>query len=455
MTELVEIYQNAKKLGNKTVACIARIRSNRAGKKVSFMVVNDGTTFNDLQIVYKDQTKGFDNATKARVSAIVEVEGKLILTPGKPQPFELMATKITVLDQAIEQYPLQKKEHSPEFLREIAHLRARTKTYQAVFKIRSAASFAFHQYFHEQGFIYVQTPILTGNDAEGAGETFVVTTRTDNKYDQDFFGKKATLTVSGQLHAEAYAQAFKKVYTFGPTFRAEESYTSKHAAEFWMIEPEVAFADLEQNIVLIEDMLKKVTSQIWKETEDELKFLDAQFEGKVLPRIKGLMDSEFKTTTYTQAIELLQKAVKKGHKFEENKIKFGLDLATEHERYLCEEINQAPTFVTNYPKEIKAFYMKQNADQKTVAAVDLLVPGIGELVGGSERESDYEKLLARCKAIKIDPKGLDWYLSLRKYGYYKSAGFGLGFERFLMYITGVANIRDVLLYPRTPKNLNF
>ncbi|PPE03950.1 asparagine--tRNA ligase [Williamsoniiplasma lucivorax] len=455
MKELQQIHQEFAKLDGQEIAIIARVRSNRQGKAVCFMIVNDGTSFDDLQVVYKTEVKGFDDAIKARVSSIVEVTGKLILTPGKPQPFELMATEIELLDQAVEEYPLQKKEHSPEFLREIAHLRARTKTFNAIYKVRSELSFAIHKYFNDHGFLYAQTPIITGNDAEGAGETFTVTTRSDNKYEQDFFGKQSTLTVSGQLHAEALAQAFKKVYTFGPTFRAENSNTSKHAAEFWMIEPEVAFNDLKANIELIESLIKTTVGHVVEKCAAELKFLETNLEPGLLDKINNLVHTKFKVTEYGQAIQLLQEAIKNGHQFEENNIVFGLDLATEHERYICEVINQAPTFVTNYPKDIKAFYMKQNDDHKTVAAVDLLVPGIGELVGGSEREGDYDKLIKRCQEMKIDPASLDWYLNLRKYGYYKSAGFGLGFERLLMYITGVANIRDVLLYPRTPNNLLF
>lgn len=455
MQDLNQIYSNYQQLDNQQVTFIARVRSNRQGKAVSFMVLNDGTTFNDLQVVYKPETIGFEAGQKSRVSSIVEITGMVINTPGKQQPFEISATSIVLLDQAIEEYPLQKKEHSPEFLREIAHLRARTKTFNAIFKIKSKAAFAVHQFFQEQGFLYAQTPIMTGNDAEGAGEEFIVTTRTDDKYEEDFFAKKASLTVSGQLHAEALAQAFKKVYTFGPTFRAEESYTSRHAAEFWMIEPEVTFNDLAANIVLIESMLKSIVGYVLDHCLDELTFLEANLEPGLIAKITNIVNVHFKTNTYNEVIEILQQAVKDGVNFEEKNIAFGLDLGTEHERYICEVVNKCPTFVTNYPKNIKAFYMKQNEDNQTVAAVDLLVPGIGELVGGSERESNYEKLITRCQEMNIPADKLDWYLNLRQYGYYKSAGFGLGFERLIMYITGAANIRDVLLYPRTPKNLLF
>ncbi|AGJ90543.1 asparagine--tRNA ligase [Mycoplasma putrefaciens] len=453
--EIKQLIDQQNQLADIQVSVIARIRSNRQGKAVSFMVLTDGTTLSDIQVVYKTETKGFADAQQARVSSIVEVKGKLVLTPDKPQPFEIQATEIELLDQAIEDYPLQKKEHSAEFLREIAHLRAKTKTFNAIFRIRSTAAYAIHKFFQDKNFVYVHSPIITGNDAEGAGEAFLVTTRQDGDYAQDFFAKRASLTVSGQLHAEAFAQAFKNVYTFGPTFRAENSNTAKHAAEFWMIEPEVAFADLQDNINLIQEMVKYVINYIFEKNYQELEFCDQNLEKGLIDKLNSVRNSEFKITTYTQAIEILKQAVKNGHKFEVSEIEFGLDLGTEHERYICEQVNKAPTFVTNYPKEIKAFYMKQNPDQKTVAAVDLLVPGIGELVGGSQREDDYQKLISRCKEMKIDVDQLDWYNNLRQYGYYKSAGFGLGFERLIMYVTGASNIRDVIAFPRTPKNLLF
>ncbi|AEM68974.1 asparagine--tRNA ligase [Mycoplasma putrefaciens] len=453
--EIKQLIDQQNQLADTQVSVIARIRSNRQGKAVSFMVLTDGTTLSDIQVVYKTETKGFADAQQARVSSIVEVKGKLVLTPDKPQPFEIQATEIELLDQAIEDYPLQKKEHSAEFLREIAHLRAKTKTFNSIFRIRSTAAYAIHKFFQDKNFVYVHSPIITGNDAEGAGEAFLVTTRQDGDYAQDFFAKRASLTVSGQLHAEAFAQAFKNVYTFGPTFRAENSNTAKHAAEFWMIEPEVAFADLQDNINLIQEMVKYVINYIFEKNYQELEFCDQNLEKGLIDKLNSVRNSEFKITTYTQAIEILKQAVKNGHKFEVSEIEFGLDLGTEHERYICEQVNKAPTFVTNYPKEIKAFYMKQNPDQKTVAAVDLLVPGIGELVGGSQREDDYQKLISRCKEMKIDVDQLDWYNNLRQYGYYKSAGFGLGFERLIMYVTGASNIRDVIAFPRTPKNLLF
>ncbi|QHX36342.1 asparagine--tRNA ligase [Spiroplasma sp. BIUS-1] len=453
MKDIKTIHLKFKELSE--VNLIARVRNNRQGKVVSFLVLNDGTTINDVQVVYKEDTKGYEQAVQARVSSIVEVKGEIVLTPGKQQEFEIKATEISLLDQAVEDYPLQKKEHSPEFLREISHLRARTKTFQSVFRIRSLAAFAIHKFFQEQNFVYVNTPIITENDAEGAGEAFVVTTREDAKYDEDFFGKKANLTVSGQLNAEAYAQAFKNVYTFGPTFRAENSNTSKHAAEFWMIEPEMAFCDLKDNLEIIENLVRYTINYIFENAKDELEFCNANLEEGLIEKLNIVRNSKFVVNEYKEVIEILKKAVADGHVFEESNIEFGLDLGTEHERYICEVVNKCPTFVTNYPKEIKAFYMKQNDDNKTVAAADLLVPGIGELVGGSQREDDFDKIVSRCKEMGIDPEELSWYNDLRNYGYYKSAGFGLGFERLIMYITGSSNIRDVISFPRTPRNLLF
>jgi asparaginyl-tRNA synthetase len=450
-----ELLKESAKLNDQTVEFIARVRSHRQGKAVSFVVVNDGTSVNDVQVVYKAGIANESEVQKIRISTIIAVTGKLVLTPGKPQPFEIVASEIKTLDQAIEDYPLQKKEHSPEFLREIAHLRARTKKFNAIFRIRSEAAFAIHSFFNEKGFLYVNSPILTSNDAEGAGEAFVVTAREDAKYEDDFFGKKASLTVSGQLNAEAYAQAFRNVYTFGPTFRAENSNTSKHAAEFWMVEPEIAFCDLQDDIKVIGDLLKFVIKQVMAKCADEIAYCDENLEPGLIKKLEAVLNSQYIVMTYQEVITTLQKAIKDGHKFEENNVEFGLDLGTEHERYICEVINNAPTFVTNYPKDIKAFYMKQNDDGKTVAAVDLLVPGIGELVGGSQREDDYDKLIRRCNEMGINSEELAWYIDLRQYGYYKSAGFGLGFERLIMYLTGAGNIRDVLPFPRTPKNLQF
>lgn len=450
-----ELYETFNDLDKQEISLIGRVRSNRQGKKVSFLIINDGTTFEDTQVVYKEDLKNYEEINGARVSAIVEVKGIVVLTPNKKQQFEIEANKIIILDQAVEDYPLQKKEHSLEFLREIAHLRARTKTFNAIFKIRSELAFAIHKFFNKKGFVYVNTPIITENDAEGAGESFIVTTVTNGDYQKDFFEKKACLTVSGQLNGEAYAQAFKSIYTFGPTFRAENSNTTKHAAEFWMIEPELAFGDLYDDINLIGNMIKFLINYVFEKCQKELEFCDKNLEPGLIEKLKKVMHSDPIVMDYKEAIKVLQDAVKNGHDFEIKDIEFGLDLSTEHERYICEVYNKAPTFVTNYPKEIKAFYMKQNDDGKTVAAVDLLVPGIGELVGGSQREENYDKLISRCNELNINIKDLKWYLDLRKYGYYRSCGFGLGFERLVMYVTGASNIRDAIPFPRTPKNLLF
>ncbi|QBQ07317.1 asparaginyl-tRNA synthetase [Spiroplasma gladiatoris] len=439
----------------KKVEFLARVRTHRQGKVVSFLVLNDGTTLNDVQVVYKPEVKGYSEIQNARVSSVVKVWGELVLTPDKPQPFEIQANEVALLDEAAEDYPLQKKEHSPEFLREIAHLRVRTKTFQSIFRLRSSLAYAIHKFFQEQNYVYVNAPIITGNDAEGAGEAFLVTTRTDGNHEEDFFGKKASLSVSGQLHAEAYAQAFNKIYTFGPTFRAEESNTSRHAAEFWMIEPEIAFIDLAKNLEIIENMIKFVINYVFENNKAELEFCDANLEEGLINKLTNAKDSKFVTNTYEQAIEILQKAVEQGKEFENKNIKFGMDLGSEHERYICEEVYKSPVFIINYPKDIKAFYMKLNDDNITVAASDLLVPGIGELVGGSQREDDFGKLKKRCLEMNVNINELDWYNNLRNYGYYKSAGFGLGFERLVMYITGASNIRDVISFPRTPKNLLF
>ncbi|WP_342258653.1 asparagine--tRNA ligase [Spiroplasma endosymbiont of Dioctria linearis] len=453
MNDIKELYLEYKNA--KQVNLIARVRNNRQGKTVSFLIINDGTTIKDVQVVYKSDIKGYEQASQSRVGSIIEIRGNVILTPGKQQEFEVQAEEITLLDQAIEDYPLQKKEHSPEFLREISHLRARTKTFQSIFKIRSVAAFAIHKFFQEKNFIYINTPILTANDAEGAGESFTVTTIKDANYENDFFGKKASLTVSGQLHGESYAQAFKNIYTFGPTFRAENSNTSKHAAEFWMIEPEMAFCDLKGNLEIIESLIKYTINYIFETAKDELEFCNNNLEEGLIDKLNNVRNSKFAINKYEQVIEVLKKAVKDGHKFEESNIEFGLDLGTEHERYICEVVNKCPTFVTNYPKDIKAFYMKQDDNNKTVAAADLLVPGIGELVGGSQREDSFDKIIQRCKEMGIEPNDLSWYNELRNYGYYKSSGFGLGFERLIMYVTGASNIRDVISFPRTPRNLIF
>ncbi len=430
------------------------VRTNRCSGKVGFIELNDGTYFRNAQLVYRDGVEGFEQIAKYSTGSAVVVSGKLKLTPEGKQPFEIEVVQATLEGHSDEGYPLQKKRHSFEYMREIPHLRVRANTFYAVFRLRSVLSMAIHEFFQNQGFVYVHTPIITGNDAEGAGESFSVTTRSDDKYEEDFFGKHASLTVSGQLHVEAFAMAFRDVYTFGPTFRAENSNTTRHASEFWMIEPEIAFADLEDDMDLIEDMIKFCINYVLENAPEEMKFFASVIDKECIDRITKVRDSEFKRLPYTQAVELLEKAVAEGVKFE-NKVEWGMDMNSEHERYICENIINGPVFITDYPKDIKAFYMRMNDDNKTVAACDLLVPGVGELVGGSQREERYDVLENRMKEMDIEIDALAWYMDLRKYGGCKHAGFGLGFDRFLMYITGMTNIRDVQPFPRTPRNLMF
>ena len=427
------------------------IRTNRDNGKIGFIELNDGTYFRNCQIVYDHSLENAEEIAKLLTGSAVTVEGKFLLTPELKQPFELHATSVKVEGTCAEDYPLQKKRHSFEYLRTQAYLRPRTNTFSAVFRVRSVLSMAIHEFFQNQGFVYVHTPIITANDAEGAGEVFTVTTRTDGKYDEDFFKRHASLTVSGQLHVEAFALAFRDVYTFGPTFRAEESNTTTHANEFWMIEPEIAFADLEDVMDLIEDMVKYCINYIRENCPEEMKFFDSMIHKGLIERLDKVVSSNFARMTYTECIEALTNAKQKF----EFPISWGKDLQTEHERYLTEKVVGGPVFVTDWPKDIKAFYMRLNDDGKTVAACDLLLPEVGELVGGSQREERYELLDARMKELKMDPKPLEWYVNLRRYGGCKHAGFGLGFERMLMYITGMANIRDVLTYPRTPGHLEY
>ncbi len=429
------------------------VRTNRNNGSIGFIELNDGTYFKNAQVVYTNETKGFQEIAKFGTGYALTVVGKLEFTPEAKQPFEIKATEIILEGECAADYPLQKKRHGFEFLREIAHLRPRTNTFSAVFRVRSVLSMAIHEFFQSQGFIYVHAPIITGNDAEGAGEAFVVTTRGDAKYEEDFFGKKAALTVSGQLEAEAYALAFRDVYTFGPTFRAENSNTVRHAAEFWMIEPEIAFADLEDDMDLIEDMIKYCIGYVKENCPAEMEFFNNFIDKGLFERLDKVANSEFARLTYSEGIEVLKKAVQDGVKFENSKIEWGMDLQSEHERYLCEKYIGGPVFLIDYPKDIKAFYMRMNDDNKTVAACDLLVPGIGEIVGGSQREERYDYLVKRMNELGMKSEGLEWYLDLRRYGGVQHAGFGLGFERFLMYITGMQNIRDVLPFPRTPNNL--
>ena len=429
------------------------IRTNRAGKNVSFIALNDGTYFQNAQVVYSSDTlPNYAEVSKYLTGTAISVIGRYVVTPDARQPFEIQAAEINLEGECGASYPLQKKRHSFEYLREIGHLRPRTNTFSAVFRVRSALAMAIHQFFQEQGFVYVNTPIITGNDAEGAGECFTVTTRGDQNYEEDFFGKHASLTVSGQLQGEAFALAFRDIYTFGPTFRAENSNTTTHAAEFWMIEPEMAFADLEYDMDVIEDMLKYCIDYVMETCPEEMKFFNERIDTTLLERLNHVRNSEFRRMPYTEAIEILKNA---DVKFENSNIYWGMDLNTEHERYITEKVVKGPTFLINYPEEIKAFYMRRNDDGKTVAACDLLVPGVGELVGGSQREERLDILEKKMDDLGMNKETLEWYLDLRRYGGCQHAGFGLGFERLVMYVTGMENIRDVIPFARTPRNLMF
>ena len=456
-----DIFRNQGEYENKEITIGGWVRSNRASKNFGFLVVNDGTFFEPLQVVYHDKMENFAEISKLNVGAAIIVTGTLVATPQAKQPFEIQADEVEVEGASAPDYPLQKKRHSFEYLRTIAHLRPRTNTFQAVFRVRSLTAFAIHKFFQERGFVYVHTPLITGSDCEGAGEMFRVTTldmenvpkNPDGSvdYTQDFFNKETSLTVSGQLNAETYAQAFRNIYTFGPTFRAENSNTTRHAAEFWMIEPEIAFADLEDDMMLAEDMLKYIINYVLEEAPEEMNFFNSFVDKGLLDRLHNVVSNEFARVTYTEAIDILEK---NNDKFE-FKVSWGVDLQTEHERYLTEEVFKRPVFVTDYPKDIKAFYMKMNPDNKTVAAVDCLVPGIGEIIGGSQREDDYEKLAARMKELGMKEEDYGFYMDLRKYGSTRHAGFGLGFERCIMYLTGMSNIRDVVPFPRTVNNCEF
>ena len=458
LTQIRDLYKNREKYLDQKITVGGWVRSIRDSKTFGFIVVNDGTFFEPLQVVYHDKMENFAEISKLNVGAAIIVTGTLVATPQAKQPFEIQADTVEVEGASAPEYPLQKKRHSFEYLRTIAHLRPRTNTFQAVFRIRSLAAYAIHKFFQERDFVYVHTPIITGSDCEGAGEMFRVTTldmenvpKDDQgkvDYAKDFFGKETSLTVSGQLNAETYAQAFRNVYTFGPTFRAENSNTTRHAAEFWMIEPEIAFADLEDDMDLAEAMLKYVINYVLEEAPEEMNFFNSFVDKGLLERLNNVVSSEFARITYTDAIELLEK---NNDNFE-YKVSWGIDLQTEHERYLTEQIFKRPVFVTDYPKDIKAFYMKQNEDGKTVAAVDCLVPGIGEIIGGSQREDDYGKLKARIEELGMAEEDYQFYMDLRKYGSTRHAGFGLGFERCIMYLTGMTNIRDVLPFPRTVNN---
>lgn len=453
-----ELYKEKEKFIGQTIEVGGWVRSIRDSKTFGFIVVNDGTFFETLQIVYSDKLSNFADVSKLNVGAAIIIKGQLVATPQAKQPFEIQAEEIEIEGASAPEYPLQKKRHSMEYLRTISHLRPRTNTFQAVFRVRSLIAYAIHQFFQERDFVYVHTPLITGSDCEGAGEMFRVTTLDMNEvpktedgsvdYTQDFFGKETNLTVSGQLNGETYAMAFRNIYTFGPTFRAENSNTTRHAAEFWMIEPEIAFADLKDDMILAENMIKYVINYVLEHAPEEMNFFNSFIDKGLIERLQHVASSDFGHVTYTEAIEILEK---NNDNFD-YKVSWGCDLQTEHERYLTEQIYKKPVFVTDYPKEIKAFYMKLNDDNKTVAAMDLLVPGIGEIIGGSQREDNYDKLVARMNELGLKEEDYDFYLDLRKYGSTRHAGFGLGFERCVMYLTGMTNIRDVIPFPRTVNN---
>ncbi|MDO4298768.1 MAG: asparagine--tRNA ligase [Lachnospiraceae bacterium] len=457
-TTVRELYRNSAEYTGKEITVGGWVRSIRDSKTFGFIVLHDGTFFETLQIVYSDKLVNFTEISKLNVGAAIIVKGTLVATPNAKQPFEIQADSVEVEGTSTPDFPMQKKRHSLEYLRTVPHLRTRTNTFQAVFRVRSLTAYAIHKFFQERDFVYVHTPIITGSDCEGAGEMFQVTTmdlanpekdgQGNVDYTKDFFGKMTNLTVSGQLDCETFAQSFRNVYTFGPTFRAENSNTTRHAAEFWMIEPEIAFADLQDDMELAEDMLKYVISYVLEHAPEEMKFFNSFVDKGLIDRLNHVLNSDFGRVTYTEAIKLLEK---NNDKFE-YKVSWGCDLQTEHERYLTEKIFKRPVFVTDYPKEIKAFYMKLNEDGRTVAAMDCLVPGIGEIIGGSQREDDYDKLAARIAELGMNTEEYGYYMDLRKYGSTRHAGFGLGFERCVMYLTGMSNIRDVIPYPRTVGN---
>jgi asparaginyl-tRNA synthetase len=460
-TPVRSFYENMEIHHDQEVTIGGWIRTNRASNRFGFIELNDGSSFKGIQVVYEDDLENFMEVGKLGVAAAITVTGRFLMTPEGKQPFEIKASKVILEAASDSMYPLQKKRHTLEYLRTIAHLRPRSNTFSAVFRVRSLASYAVHRFFQERGFVHVHTPIITASDAEGAGEMFHVTTLDLDQvpkaedglvdYKQDFFEKPANLTVSGQLEGEIFALAFKNIYTFGPTFRAENSNTPRHAAEFWMIEPEIAFADLNDDMDLAEDMIKYLIEYVLEHAPQEMDFFQSFMDKGLMERLQGILSSQFQRITYTRAVELLQES---GKDFE-YPIAWGADLQTEHERYLTEEVFKKPVFVTDYPKEIKAFYMRLNDDGKTVAAMDLLVPGVGEIIGGSQREERYEVLRDRILASGLSEEDYWWYLELRKYGGVRHAGFGLGFERLIMYLTGMTNIRDVIPFPRTAGNAEF
>ncbi len=458
MITIRELYKDRESYLEREITVGGWVRSVRDSKSFGFLVLHDGTFFDTLQVVYHDTMDNFAQISRLNVGAAVIVRGTLVATPQAKQPFEIQAVEVTMEGASAPDYPLQKKRHTLEYLRTITHLRPRTNTFQAVFRVRSLTAFAIHKFFQERGFVYVHTPLITGSDCEGAGEMFQVTTLDLNQvpktkegavdFSQDFFCKPTNLTVSGQLNGETFAMAFRNIYTFGPTFRAENSNTTRHAAEFWMIEPEMAFADLTDNMQIAEDMLKYVIRYVLEQAPEEMNFFNSFVDKGLLDRLNHVLNAEFGHVTYTEAVEILEK----NNEHFDYKVSWGCDLQTEHERYLTEQVFKRPVFVTDYPKEIKAFYMKMNEDGKTVAAMDCLVPGIGEIIGGSQREDDLQKLTARMEELGLPKEDYGFYLDLRKYGTARHSGFGLGFERCVMYLTGMGNIRDVVPFPRTVKN---
>ena len=460
-TTVKQIFRNVKEYSSKEVTVSGWVRTIRASKNFGFIELNDGSFFKNIQIVIEADMENYQEVSKLNVGSAITVTGELTETPEAKQPFEIHASSVFIDGASTPDYPLQKKRHSFEYLRTISHLRPRTNTFSAVFRVRSLIAYALHSFFNERNFVYVHTPIITGSDCEGAGEMFRVTTLDPTNiphnedgsvdYSKDFFGKSTNLTVSGQLNVETYCMAFRNVYTFGPTFRAENSNTTRHAAEFWMVEPEMAFADLNDDMDTAEAMLKYIINYCIENAPEEMAFFNQFIDKGLLDRLQNILDNDFARITYTEAVEIL----KKNNDNFEYPVEWGSDLQTEHERYLTEQVYKKPVFVTDYPKEIKAFYMKLNDDGKTVAAMDLLVPGVGEIIGGSQREENYDVLVQRMNECGLDVKDYDWYLDLRRYGTNKHAGYGLGFERAVMYITGMSNIRDVLPFPRTVGTAEF
>ncbi len=455
------LYRETKEYSGKKVKVTGWVRTIRDSKNFGFVEINDGSFFKNVQVVIDDTLENFKEITKFPISSSIEVTGELVETPGTKQDFEIKAESVVLLGKSNSDYPLQKKRHTVEYLRSIAHLRPRSNLFSAVFRVRSLAAYAVHKFFNEKNFVYVHTPIITGSDCEGAGEMFRLTTldllnapKTEEgkvDYTQDFFGKEANLTVSGQLNGEAYALAFRNIYTFGPTFRAENSNTARHAAEFWMIEPEISFADLNDNMELAEEMIKYIINYCLENAPEEMAFFNSFVDKGLFERLENVVSSDFGKITYTEAIDIL---LKSGEKFD-YPVEWGIDLQTEHERYITEKVFKKPVFVTDYPKDIKAFYMRINEDNKTVAAMDLLVPGVGEIIGGSQREERLDVLEERIKELGLNKEDYWWYLELRKYGETMHSGFGLGFERIIMYMTGVSNIRDVIPFPRTTGQAEF